>query len=250
MFRHFVRSVAALAFVVASSQAASAAIIAINFDQDVAGTAGGNLFYNGAGGAAIGTSIDFDNVSIDLNDDSSVDATYQCVNCTLSFTTGGNTDEDPLYLFANGGTFELEGQIFDGATLVADSTGDASFLLSGSFAGPTNGAVGFFSANNSFTLIGVGDDTKHPDLLSYIVTDLGIAAINPDFQYVNTTFTTSACIPGATGGFNCAVNNSDLGNIGDFTPFDTPVPEPGSMILLGTGLMGLATSARRRLRRK
>jgi len=95
--------------------------------------------------------------------------------------------------------------------------GTGNTLLSGSFDSFTSGS--FFQA--------FGGDTKNATLLA----DLGA----PNLPY---TFRLSLFGSGS-GTYN--VTSADLEN--------TPVPEPGSMVLFGSGLIGLAAMARRKMRK-
>lgn len=102
---------------------------------------------------------------------------------------------------------------------VADlSVPDGTLLLSGSFT-----SFSFMQIGDVFEVHGIGTNMISPLLL----TALGIPVDTP-FQF---------------SGFSVATDQLEAYST-DLT--STPVPEPGSLLLLGTGLLGLAGVVRRR----
>lgn len=206
----------------------------IKIDQNIPQGPLASLTYDGAGGPAVGTDIDF-NLIIGVDTPFNAGVTLTCVGCQLDFTTGANTGEGPtIWTFASGGSFVLTGTVpavfgFPGIFV-------PTALLSGSFTGdPPNLAVGTGSAIFAFN--GFGIDIKEPKLVTYFY---GITPGPGDppviFNYSNTEITGTGTV-GLDGSFSVAVKDADISN---------SIPEPGSALLLLLGLGSLAAYRRRR----
>lgn len=185
-----------------------------------------------AGGAAplMGIEIEVDNVGgldTPLNNGVVLDLS----NATLNFTTGANTG---LWTWGGGAASSIE--IVGGVPALG--LGDDTVLMTGSF-----GSAFVARLSNNLKLTGGNFiDIKDPTLLEFF----GLPTVDPNgdpFSYV--------------GGFNLSFN-AEQNTVGEaFTSIsvlsgDVPneVPEPGTLLLIGTGLLGLAGLGRRKLRKK
>jgi PEP-CTERM motif len=212
-----------------------AALPTVNVDQGTgAGQAGGTLSYDGEGGPLVGTNIGF---GVLAGFDTAVNAGVPlfCVpSCTLDFTTGANTAEGTIgggaWTWDGGGSFVLEGTLntaADGSgTEIADGT-----LLAGEF----TGALGFVGPAGRLLVIGVGEDEKIGALLDFYA----IPSF-PDFRFADTEIVAAGLAVGANGSLDGTVANADLTN--------TQIPEPGTLLLIGSGAAGVAMLRRWRRR--
>jgi hypothetical protein len=183
---------------------------------DFAGNGGTTGLISYSANTIVGTNIPITmvaGISTPLNDGSILPVT----NGYLNFSTGAYqyTDGGGNYVFGNGGNLTITGSV-PGAGINSTTT-----LLSGSFLGaifdPTFGSLALGTAT--------GTDTKDATLVSYFFGS------NPPPSWA---FSGTIIFNPNTG----RVTSTDISN--------ASVPEPGSILLLGTTALGVAGLMRRR----
>jgi hypothetical protein len=215
-------AVTAAALLAGAPSASAATTPTIYFNGTTGG--GGSVSYAGAGGAVSGNNIRIDTLfglDTPLNDGGGL----TCEDCSLSFLTGANAYETPVWAFSPGGSFTVTGTMTDlGIT-------ESETLLSGSFNGPTFAS----RAGDSHIVVSGSVDVTLNDALAafYGTSTLGLAVM---------TQIVSLEEPGvdlSTNGFEgtstaTAINSSF-----------SVVPVPATLPLFLSALAGIAMIGRR-----
>ena len=188
----------------------------------VAPTLTGSISYAGGASPLVGLNIEVDNVVGLGGTPANNNVVLDCVGCVLNFTTGASNG---AWTWGGGGgtLIEIVGSIPD------LSLGAGTILMSGIF-----GNAFVIDQGNNSKLSGSGFfDRKNERLATYY----GLGDVPAWSGNWNISFA-------ATGVSPDAFKSSEIFS-GDVV--NTPVPEPASMLLLGSGLLGFASFARKKI---
>jgi hypothetical protein len=220
-------AIAVTAVVTMSAPAMAATII--DFRNGTAG-AGGSVTFDGTN--AVGENLPIGLVEVFDAPNAAANDVFAVYGTATSSNTGGNYGD--LDFNTGDNTVSIVGCIpgLGLGSLDANGMCTTSFtLLSGTISGENinapAGAVSFF-----------GPDSKHPALLEAI----GLAPNTP-FELFGFTLLTGSLTAGGAG--QQSISTDIRNNAIPSGPQNTPVPEPATMMLLGTGLLA-AFRARRK----
>jgi hypothetical protein len=195
----------------------------LDFNMNAVHPLGASISYAGGATPLVGTNIDVDDVT-GVGTSMNAGAPVACVGCTLNFATGNFSGSTPItWSFAPGGAISIVGSI---PTIgIANETILNGFLVD---------ALVVNTGGDFKVVISTFFDDKHDALEAYF----GLAGTPLWDGAMNLSFNAAGAPPGAFS--SSAVLSGDVTN--------TPVPEPASMVLLGSSLLGVAIAIRKRRR--
>jgi len=214
--------IAALALVLCGAFSLSAQATA-TLDFNCSPATAGSISFGGPGTALVGTDIQVDSITgigTPLNDGVTLIITDGVLNFNTGIFTGLGEGE---YDFAAGGSITLTGTTDHGSGL----------LLSGTFVSSPS-VPHVVIGTGGGTVVGNFTDEKNLDLITFF-------GLSPADGYafiggkINLAFSTASAINPETA---TAFSSQDVLS-GDITNIASPIPIPPSMVLLGSGLLGL-----------
>jgi len=202
----------------------------------------GSISYGGGSAALVGSGITVDNV-LGLDTLLNNNVGFNLLNGTLNFTTGNALSGSTATTVNFGGgantSIILNGTVDVNSNGIVDTTDITGILLTGKF-----GSASVTTTNGFFRIAGQGfQDYKNPELLAlYGIPGLLPSGAPIPFEgALNLSFVTPDS--NLSDGFSSVLLLS-----GDLT--NTPVPEPGTMMLLGIGMLGMAVYGKRRMNKQ
>ena len=223
-----------LAFVAVMMMSFAGGLQAAILDFSVISPTSGTISYAGGDNPLVGTDISVDLVAgIDTPLNTGVNVALS--GALLNFTTGNLTaSTSNTWTFGGGESSSIiltGGVDLDGGGIGAGDIPEGTTLFTGTF-----GSATVLLLSGEFRIAGSSfGDTKDADLAAYF----GLGDVVDWSGNLNISFNASGSPPD---GFTSSEILS-----GDIT--NTPVPEPGTMMLLGSGLVGLAGWGRKKFRK-